>query len=107
MKSICALERRDSIGKSAPTRGQPMTLWDMAMTVREFAKKRPITFARLPIGWPGEAYEFDGPLSFMGNDGGGAVGTGPGHTIGAALALKGQRIGSPSASSATAIISWA
>ena len=24
----------------------------------------------------------------MGNDGGGAVGTGPGHTIGAALALK-------------------
>ena len=47
-----------------------------------------MTFARLPIGWPGEAYEFDGPLSFMGNDGGGAVGTGPGHTIGAALALK-------------------
>ena len=77
-----------SMGKSSPTRGQPMTLWDMAMTVREFAKKRPVTFARLPIGWPGEAYEFDGPLSFMGNDGGGAVGTGPGHTIGAALALK-------------------
>jgi thiamine pyrophosphate-dependent acetolactate synthase large subunit-like protein len=75
-------------GKSSPTRGQPMTLWDMAMTVREFAKKRPVTFARLPIGWPGEAYEFDGPLSFLGNDGGGAVGTGPGHTIGAALALK-------------------
>lgn len=73
---------------SASTRGQPMTQWDMAMTVREFAKKRPVTFARLPIGWPGEAYEFDGPLSFMGNDGGGAVGTGPGHTIGAALALK-------------------
>jgi thiamine pyrophosphate-dependent acetolactate synthase large subunit-like protein len=76
------------MGKSSPTPGQPMTLWDMAMTVKEFAKKRPVTFARLPIGWPGEAYEFDGPLSFMGNDGGGAVGTGPGHTIGAALALK-------------------
>jgi thiamine pyrophosphate-dependent acetolactate synthase large subunit-like protein len=76
------------IAKSSPARGQPMTLWDMAMTVREFAKNRPVTFARLPIGWPGEAYEFDGPLSFMGNDGGGAVGTGPGHTIGAALALK-------------------
>jgi thiamine pyrophosphate-dependent acetolactate synthase large subunit-like protein len=65
-----------------------MTMWDMAMTVREFAKGKPVTFARLPIGWPGAAYEFDGPLSFMGNDGGGAVGTGPGHTIGAALALK-------------------
>jgi benzoylformate decarboxylase len=69
-------------------RDQPMTLWDMAMTVREFASGRAVTFSRLPIGWPGEAYEFDGPLSFMGNDGGGAVGTGPGHTIGAALALK-------------------
>lgn len=76
------------MGKSAPSPGQPMMMWDMAMTVREFVKKRPVTFARLPIGWPGEAYEFDGPLSFMGNDGGGAVGTGPGHTIGTALALK-------------------
>ena len=78
----------DGTGKSPASRGQPMSLRDMAMTVREFAKKQPVTFARLPIGWPGEAYEFDGPLSFLGNDGGGAVGTGPGHTIGAALALK-------------------
>src|SRR5919106_1235041 len=77
-----------AMSQSPPSRGQPMTLWDMAMTVRQFAKGRAVTFARLPIGWPGEAYEFDGPLSFMGNDGGGAVGTGPGHTIGAALALK-------------------
>jgi benzoylformate decarboxylase len=70
--------------------GKSMTLWDMAMTVREFAKKRPITFARLSLGWPGEANEFDGPLSFMGNDGGGGVGTGPGHCVGTALALKGS-----------------
>ena len=76
------------IQRSSADRGQPMSLWDMAMTVRQFAKGRSVTFARLPIGWPGEAYEFDGPLSFMGNDGGGAVGTGPGHTIGTALALK-------------------
>lgn len=75
-------------GQSSAKGGQPMSLWGMAMTVREFAKKRRVTFTRLPIGWPGEAYEFDGPLSFLGNDGGGAVGTGPGHTIGAALALK-------------------
>jgi benzoylformate decarboxylase len=77
-----------ALSKSSLDPGQPMSLWDMAMTVRKFAKGRPVTFARLPIGWPGEGYEFDGPLSFLGNDGGGAVGTGPGHTIGAALALK-------------------
>jgi thiamine pyrophosphate-dependent acetolactate synthase large subunit-like protein len=69
-------------------RAAPMTMWNMALTLREFAKNKAVTFARLPIGWPGEAYEFNGPLSFMGNDAGGAVGTGPGHTIGAALALK-------------------
>jgi thiamine pyrophosphate-dependent acetolactate synthase large subunit-like protein len=89
LKSITHWHDASSI-KAAPTRGESMTLWEMAMTVREFAKKRPVTFARLPLGWPGEAYELDGPLSFMGNDGGGAVGTGPGHTIGAALALKGS-----------------
>ncbi len=76
------------VGLSSPGGGQAMSLRDMAMTVREFAKKRPVTFARLPLGWPGEACEFSGPLSYMGNDGGGAVGTGPGHTIGTALALK-------------------
>ena len=27
-------------GKSSPSRGQPMTLWDMAMTLREFAKEK-------------------------------------------------------------------
>jgi thiamine pyrophosphate-dependent acetolactate synthase large subunit-like protein len=89
LKSITHWHDASSI-KAAPTRGESLTLWEMAMTVREFAKKRPVTFARLPLGWPGEAYELDGPLSFMGNDGGGAVGTGPGHTIGAALALKGS-----------------
>ena len=78
-------------GNVKPRRGVPMTQWDMAMTVREFASDKPVTFARLPIGWPGEAYAFDGPLSFMGNDGGGAVGTGPGHSVGAALALKDSR----------------
>jgi len=77
-----------SLNVPANARSEPMTMWNMAMTVREFAQNRAVTFARLPIGWPGEAYAFDGPLSFMGNDAGGAVGTGPGHTIGAALALK-------------------
>jgi benzoylformate decarboxylase len=86
MKSLVHWNARP-MAKSAAT-GQPMTMWDMAMTMREFAKGNSVTFARLPIGWPGEAYDLTGPLSFMGNDGGGAVGTGPGHTIGAALALK-------------------
>lgn len=60
----------------------------MAYTLAEFAKERPITFARLSFGWPQRACRFRSPLDFLGKDGGGAVGTGPGHTIGAALALR-------------------
>ena len=106
MKEPRALERCDRQSRHQ-TPGQPMTLWDMAMTVREFAKKTTRDLCpsadRLAQAKP---MSLTARLSFMGNDGGGAVGTGPGHTIGAALALK-DRIASPSAFSATAIISWA
>ena len=81
---------RTPTGRARPGKGAPMTLMDMALTVREFARGKPVTFARLPIGWPGEGAEFSGPLSFMGNDGGGGVGSGPGHAVGTSLALKGK-----------------
>lgn len=60
----------------------------LASTLSEFAQSHNITFARLPIGWPGNQCRFEGPMDYLGKDGGGAVGTGPGHTIGSALALK-------------------
>lgn len=81
---------RTPVGRARPKEGAPMTLMDMALTVREFARSRPVSFARLPIGWPGEAAEFTSPLCFMGNDGGGGVGSGPGHAVGTALALQGK-----------------
>jgi len=81
---------RTALGRARSQKGVPMTLRDMGLTVRDFARGKSITFARLPIGFPGEASEFTGPLSFMGNDGGGGVGSGPGHVVGTALALKGS-----------------
>ncbi|MDX1483315.1 MAG: thiamine pyrophosphate-dependent enzyme, partial [Alphaproteobacteria bacterium] len=57
-------------------------------TITAFAKENTVCLARLPLGWPGHACRFDHPLDYLGNDAGGAVGTGPGHTVGAALALK-------------------
>jgi benzoylformate decarboxylase len=59
-----------------------------ARTVADFCDGRDVSLARLPIGWPGTACRFSHPLDYLGKDGGGAVGTGPGHTIGTALALK-------------------
>ena len=44
--------------------------------------------ARLPLGWNGGYVPFRHPLDYVGFDGGGGVGAGPGITVGAALALK-------------------
>jgi len=47
-------------------------------------------FTRLPLGWNGAYTHFRHPLEFIGPDGGGGVGAGPGITVGAGLALKGS-----------------
>jgi thiamine pyrophosphate-dependent acetolactate synthase large subunit-like protein len=46
------------------------------------------SYIRLPIGWPGEACRFAHPLDYIGFDGGGGIGSGPGMAVGAALALQ-------------------
>ncbi len=51
------------------------------------AKYRP-SYIRLPLGWPGSCCNFDGPLDYIGFDGGGGIGSGPGMAAGAALALR-------------------
>ena len=43
---------------------------------------------RVPLGWKGADLRATHPLSFLGQDGGGGVGSGPGQAVGAALALK-------------------
>ena len=40
--------------------------------------------------WPTATWEFSVPGSYLGHDGGGAVGSGPGITVGAALAARGS-----------------
>ena len=45
----------------------------------------------LPLGWAGDMWHFRHPLDFVGSDGGGGIGAGPGLTVGGAIALKGTR----------------
>ncbi len=49
-----------------------------------------VCITKLPLGWNGEYRHFRHPLDYLGADGGGGVGAGPGLTVGAALALKGS-----------------
>jgi thiamine pyrophosphate-dependent acetolactate synthase large subunit-like protein len=44
---------------------------------------------RVPLSWAGHLWNFRHPLEYLGSDGGGGVGAGPGNAVGAALALRG------------------
>ena len=47
-----------------------------------------VCLARLPLGWNGAYRHFKHPFDYLGSDGGGGVGAGPGMIVGAGLALK-------------------
>jgi thiamine pyrophosphate-dependent acetolactate synthase large subunit-like protein len=70
-----------------PKKGGPMSAKDVALVVAEFSKKRKVCLARSSELTPA-ACRFNDPLDYIGNDGGGGVGSAPGHIVGAALALK-------------------
>jgi thiamine pyrophosphate-dependent acetolactate synthase large subunit-like protein len=48
------------------------------------------SYIRLPLGWPGECCRFASALDYIGFDGGGGIGSGPGMAVGAAIALRGS-----------------
>ena len=46
-----------------------------------------VSFASLGRGWPIDLWPHRDPLAYLGKDGGGGIGSGPGLVVGAALAL--------------------
>lgn len=66
------------------------TLADIGQAMAKLREGRSITLARVPLNWPSASYPFREPLDYLGYDGGGGVGSGPGMTVGAALALAGS-----------------
>ncbi len=87
--------------KSAPTsadkadleslRGEEcISIDDMARVTSTALSRHHPSYIRLPLGWPGEYCGFTDPLDFIGFDGGGGIGSGPGMAVGAALALRGS-----------------
>ena len=76
------------IDKVKPKPGGRMSGKDVALVVAQFGRKRKICLARSSELVPAAA-RYSHPLDYIGNDGGGGVGSAPGHAVGAALALKG------------------
>jgi thiamine pyrophosphate-dependent acetolactate synthase large subunit-like protein len=60
----------------------------LADTLNEVTKDMNVCLTRLPLGWNGAYRHFRHPMDYLGADGGGGVGAGPGLTVGAALALR-------------------
>lgn len=66
----------------------PLSLRALAQAFNEATVDVPVCLTRLPLGWDGAYRHFRHPLDYIGLEGGGGVGAGPGLTIGAALALR-------------------
>jgi thiamine pyrophosphate-dependent acetolactate synthase large subunit-like protein len=61
----------------------------LATALRAAVGDAPATLIRLPLSWGEDLWDFRDPLDFLGGDGGGGIGSGPGMAVGAALALRG------------------
>jgi thiamine pyrophosphate-dependent acetolactate synthase large subunit-like protein len=62
----------------------------IARSLKKVLGDRPVTYTHLPLSWDDSWATFKHPLDYIGSDGGGGVGGGPGISVGAALALKGS-----------------
>ncbi len=65
-----------------------LPLDDLARVTTEALAPHKPSYIRLPLGWPGEYCRFAHPQDYIGFDGGGGIGSGPGMAVGAALALR-------------------
>jgi thiamine pyrophosphate-dependent acetolactate synthase large subunit-like protein len=85
------------IGSVVETRNPPvekdenLTLRSLAVAFNEATAGLDLCLSRLPLGWHGAYRHFRHPMDYLGADGGGGVGAGPGLVVGTALALKGQK----------------
>jgi thiamine pyrophosphate-dependent acetolactate synthase large subunit-like protein len=67
---------------------QAVSIRALARAFNELTEGMDVCISKLPLGWNGSYRHFRHPMDYLGADGGGGVGAGPGLTVGAALALK-------------------
>ncbi|MGB7258322.1 MAG: thiamine pyrophosphate-binding protein, partial [Pseudolabrys sp.] len=78
--------------KSEPFKpgGDKLTVDHLAVALRRAVGDRPTSLTHVSLSWNGASWPFRHPLDYLGSDGGGGVGGGPGISVGAALALQGS-----------------
>ncbi len=86
--SSAAAPRGETVASVAEGQVGAITMRALARVLRGAVGGRDVCLARVPLGWAAGEWAFDHPLDCLGADGGGGVGSGPGMTVGAALALR-------------------
>ncbi len=65
-----------------------ITVRGLAGTMRRVLADEDISLLRVPLAWDGADLNICGPFDYLGQDGGAGLGSGPGMSVGAALALR-------------------
>jgi len=68
--------------------GDHILMSHLADALYSVASTDELCLIRLPLGWKGGDLRATHPLSYLGQDGGGGLASGPGQAVGSALALK-------------------
>jgi thiamine pyrophosphate-dependent acetolactate synthase large subunit-like protein len=68
--------------------GDALTIDHVAVALRKAIGQRPVSLTHLSLSWNAASWPLRHPLDYLGSDGGGGIGGGPGISVGAALALK-------------------
>ncbi len=89
-RKVAAPPKAPAAAAPAPSADGSLTVPLVAQALKHALKDETICLMRLPLSWSGEMWDFKHPLDFLGYDGGGGIGSGPGMAIGSALALKGS-----------------
>jgi thiamine pyrophosphate-dependent acetolactate synthase large subunit-like protein len=80
--------KRQPVVEATPTPESKISTDDLALALRHAVGERRVSLSHLPLSWNGACWPFRDPLEFLGSDGGGGIGAGPGIAVGAALALR-------------------
>ena len=68
---------------------EAVSMRGVAVAMEAATRGLDVCYTRFPLGWNGAYTHLRHPLDYLGHDGGAGVGSGPGMTVGAGLALKG------------------
>ena len=72
----------------SPAKGEPLRPDDLALGLRKALGSREVSLLHVSLSWNGATWPLRHPLDYLGSDGGGGVGGGPGIAVGSALALQ-------------------